>query len=61
MRVGMFLHHKPTHATFRVLCNCGSSSPRHYTQRAIQANIGEYRLPTTSEVAPFLTSQQHTT
>lgn len=49
--VGMLLHHIPTAITFRVLCNCPQSSPRHHTQRGIQGNKPHYRYPTADEIA----------
>jgi len=51
---GMFLHHLATDTTFRVLCNCPSSNPRHYTQRHVTQHRDNYRLPTSDEVALVL-------
>lgn len=56
--IGAPLVHIASGETFKVLCSCPSSSPRHHTRRHIMKHPGEYRQPTVQEIQQWHSKTQ---
>lgn len=52
--VGQYLTDTTDGGVFKVLCNCGSSSPKRYTQRYIQSNPEEFEHIPAKNLAELL-------
>lgn len=51
---GMYLRDKSSNEIFKVLCNCGSSSPRRHTQRFVATNPELFEMVSTADLAAHL-------